>query len=253
MMDGRGREAVVSGPPLDADPAVPTVAGTILVVEDQSDLRFLLQAALRVAGFEVQEAGRATDALTALAMDRIDLVLLDLGLPDDDGRAVLRTVRRSTEVPVIVLTGDHRTDVRAEVFRDGADDYITKPFDDADVVARVRAVLRRSQRGPRTAVIDHPPLRLDLLARRASVAGTEVTLSRLEFDLLAHLAARPGVVVSRDDCLRDVWRSRSEWQDPGTVTEHVHRLRSRLRDAGLDTEILTAVRGVGYRYDPPGG
>jgi DNA-binding response OmpR family regulator len=232
-------------------PPPASAAGRILVVDDAPGLRLMLRSALTADGFEVREASDAATALAELADAPTDLVLLDLGLPDQDGSELLRELQRVDDVAVIVLTGQGRTEVRDAVFAAGADDYITKPYDDTDVLARVRAVLRRTRRSSDPRVRQHGALRVDLLAREVSVDGTPVLLTRREFDLLAHLAVQPRVAVSREQCLREVWRSSGDWQDPDTVTEHVRRIRNKLADAGLAGEPIVTVRGVGYRFDPP--
>jgi DNA-binding response OmpR family regulator len=223
----------------------------VLVVEDDPDLRLLLRTVLEDAGFEVEETDSGLSALEALDRCPIDLVLLDLGLPGLDGHEVLRQFRVESDVPVIVLSGRQSETERTAALEAGADDYISKPFSTPEMLARMRAVLRRARPPAAVTSLSWGQLRIDLLARGVAVAGRPVPLTPIEYALLHHLATHPGVAVSREQFLREVWHSRSAWQDPETVTEHVRRLRAKLTAAGLAEEWITTLRGFGYRFDPP--
>jgi two-component system, OmpR family, phosphate regulon response regulator PhoB len=223
----------------------------VLVVEDDPDLRFLLRTVLTDVGFEVEETDSGPSALEALERRHVDLVLLDLGLPGLDGHEVLRQLRVGSDVPVIVLSGRQSETERTAVLESGADDYVSKPFSTSEMLARMRAVLRRARPPAAVTSLSWGRLRIDLLARGVEVVGRPVPLTPIEYELLRHLATHPGVAVSREQFLREVWHSRSAWQDPETVTEHVRRLRVKLAAAGLEEDWITTLRGFGYRFDPP--
>lgn len=220
--------------------------GHILVVDDERAIRRLLRMYLTDAGFTVAEAADGEAAVDQVRMGGIDLVLLDLMLPGMDGYEVCRRVRELGSVPVIMVTA--RTDEAHRItgLELGADDYVVKPFSPVEVVARVKAVLRRVSAPPDpNRVLRAGSAQLEPLSRRATVNGEEVELTRLEFDLLAELAAHPRVVYTRDRLLEKVWG----YQSPvggKTVDVHVANLRKKLGD---DIGIV-AVRGVGYRLEP---
>ena len=216
----------------------------ILIVEDDQRIADLICLYLQREGHEVIIANDGREGLRRFGADAPDLVLLDLMLPGIHGRDVCRAIRTRSAVPVLMLTAlDDERDVVAGLDI-GADDYITKPFKPRELVARVRAALRRS--GATTSVAEEVSVG-DLVmrpgSREASVAGKPVELRAKEFDLLLALAARPKVVFSREQLLQQVW-GRDYDVDTRTVDVHVNRLRTRL--AGSHTEIET-VRGVGYR------
>ncbi|HET9017893.1 MAG TPA: response regulator transcription factor [Thermomicrobiaceae bacterium] len=219
----------------------------ILIVEDDQRIAELIRLYLQREGHEVVIASDGREGLRRFGEDAPDLVLLDLMLPGIHGRDVCRAIRTRSTVPVLMLTAlDDERDVVAGLDI-GADDYITKPFKPRELVARVRAALRRS--GATTSVAEEVSVG-DLVmrpgSREASVAGKPVELRAKEFDLLLALAARPKVVFSREQLLQQVW-GRDYDVDTRTVDVHVNRLRTRL--AGSHTEIET-VRGVGYRLAP---
>jgi DNA-binding response OmpR family regulator len=223
----------------------------VLVVEDDPDLRLLLRTALTHAGFEVAQTDSGPAALETLQRYPVDLVLLDLSLSGLDGHEVLRTLRGWSDVPVIMLSERQSETERIAALESGADDYISKPFSTAEIIARMRAVLRRARPPPAVRSLSWGQLRIDLLARSVEVAGQAVPLTPIEYELLRHLATHPGVAVSREHFLREVWHSRSTWQDPETVTEHIRRLRAKLTAAELEQDPITTLRGFGYRFDPP--
>jgi DNA-binding response OmpR family regulator len=223
----------------------------VLVAEDDPDLRLLLRTALTDAGFEVHETDSGPAALETLERRPVDFVLLGPSLPGLDGHEVLRQLRSWSDVPVIMLSERQSETERIAALESGADDYASKPFSTAEIIARMRAVLRRASPPPAVTSVSWGRLRIDLLARRVEVVGRAVPLTPIEYELLRHLATHPGVAVSREQFLREVWHSRSTWQDPETVTEHVRRLRAKLTAAGLDEHWITTLRGFGYRFDPP--
>lgn len=224
----------------------------MLVVDDEPMVREVLTQYLTHDGFDVTEAEDGEQAIELHDANPPDLVLLDLMLPKRHGLEVLRHVRLGSAVPVILLTalGDEKD--RIAGLELGADDYVTKPFSPREVAARVRSVLRRTAAPSPAPVssVSFGDVAVDLQRRSVERAGVEVELTRLEFDLLAYLAANPSRVVSRNELLEAVWQSSSEWQDPATVTVHVRRLRQKLEaDPSEPAHLLTAY-GVGYRFEP---
>jgi len=214
----------------------------ILVVEDDDRVARGLVTALRHAGYEVHRVGTVAAAVSA---PPVDVVLLDMGLPDGDGTEVLRRLRDSgTAVIAVTARGEERDRVLG--LRAGADDYVVKPFGTAELLARIEAVLRRTRKARAEVadaeVVEVGPLKLDSATRAVSVEGRELALTRKEFDLLALLAARPGQVVSRDLIMDQVWQASYE-APTRTLDTHVAALRGKL---GGQVRIET-VRGVGYR------
>jgi two-component system alkaline phosphatase synthesis response regulator PhoP len=221
---------------------------TILVVDDERNIVELVRLYLEKEGFAVVAAADGEQALAQFERTDPDLVVLDLMLPKMDGFEVCRQLRHRSDVPILMLTA-RSEDVDAIVGLElGADDYVTKPFNPRALVARVKAILRRtdaSVRGGRP--IEVGPLRIDPRRREASVADRRLDLRAREFDLLAALARDPGVVLTRDVLLEDVWGT----DFPGetrTVDVHVAELRKKLGDDGPQVE---TVRGIGYRLVPP--
>jgi len=221
----------------------------VLLVEDERDLRLVTSAYLQAHGYRVTEAASGRQARERLHGDEIDLVVLDLGLPDEDGLGLLRELRGGTNVPVVVVTGRGEEPDRIVGLELGADDYLVKPFSQRELVARITAVLRRARPAEVSRVLRFGELEIDTDARTALVLGRPVSLTRLEYDLLVFLTSSPGRSYSREQLLNAVWGSSSEWQRPDTVSEHVHRLRRKLSINDARPRIAT-VRGIGYRFDP---
>ena len=227
---------------------------SVLVVEDDQRIREAIARSLTDSGHAVRTEGRGSDALSAVVDWRPDVVVLDLGLPDLDGSDVLRMVRSVSNVPVIVATA---RDDEAEVVRlldAGADDYVVKPYSAAQLDARIRAVLRR---GADTGADARVPIRVGELEvdpdrRTASLAGAPMELSRLEFDLLAHLARRSPEVVTRRELLAEVWRQPHGGADK-TIDVHVSWLRRKLGESASAPRYLHTVRGVGIKLEQPTG
>jgi DNA-binding response OmpR family regulator len=209
-------------------------------VEDDRRVSAVMTSMLQRRGYDVEHAATATAALAAAPCD---LVLLDLGLPDGDGVDVCRQLRaRSEHLGIIAVTarGEERDKVTG--LRGGADDYVVKPFSMAELQARIEALLRRSVRqAPPREVVEAGPLRIDLAARAVHLDGTPIPLTRKEFDVLASLARQPGVALSRERILLDVWQT--TWSGKHTLEVHVASLRAKLGRP----ELVETVRGVGYR------
>lgn len=226
--------------------AVPVARTRLLLVEDEDAIAIPLVEGLVREGFDVRAVRTGSDALRAAP--ETDLVLLDLGLPDVDGADVCRTLRRESDMPIIVLTARGAELDRVLLLELGADDYMVKPFGFRELVARIRAVRRRSAppAGEEPlAVQELGSLRLDHRARRVFVSEREIALTPKEFDLLAKLAEDPGAVVRRETLIEDVW-DEHWWGPTKTLDVHVASLRKKLGDARL----IGTVRGVGYRLDP---
>jgi DNA-binding response OmpR family regulator len=214
----------------------------VLIVEDDDAIAKPLAEGLRREGFEVSRVASGEEALEAPLPD---LVLLDLRLPGLDGTEVCRRLRARSEVPIIVVTAKGEEVDRVVGLELGADDYIVKPFGFRELLARIRAVMRRARPGSDRPRILVGGLEIDLGGRRATLEGAPLALTRKEFDLLALLAAEPGTVVSRQRILREVWDT--EWFGPTkTVDVHVASLRKKLGDPAW----IETVRGVGLRLVP---
>jgi DNA-binding response OmpR family regulator len=226
----------------------------ILLVEDEASIAEPFARLLAQEGFEPILARTAAEALSAARQTEPDLVLLDLVLPDGDGRDVCRVLRGESQVPVIMVTARGTETDRIVGLELGADDYVVKPFSGHEVIARIRAVLRRTSRSPGdlpAPAVAIGPLYVDRAARRARVDGRDLELSRKEFDLLAELASHAGRVVTREDLMDRVW-DENWFGSTKTLDVHVGWLRRKLAEAGADGYIQT-VRGVGFRLAAPEG
>ncbi len=226
--------------------------GTVLVVDDEPTIVEIVGRYMERAGYETYEAGDGPEALRLAGLHRPDLVVLDLMLPGIDGIEVMRQLheRPGPRTAVILLTARGEESDRLVGLRHGADDYVVKPFSPAELVARVDAVLRRvSPSDEEAPPIEHGPLRLEPATRRVFLDGEELTLTQREFDLLAHLAAHPGRVYSRDQLMESVW-GESFFEDTSTVTVHIRRLRAKLGDDVTEPRFIETVWGVGYRFKP---
>ena len=229
---------------------------TVLVVEDEKAIRDLLRLHLDLARFEVQEAADGRRGLDLARAGRFDVIILDVMLPGLDGVTVCRAIRAegaSRDAPILMLTARDAESDKVVGLESGADDYVAKPFGIRELLARVEALLRRQRRATEGSVpapaarVTAGPLALDIDKRQATVRGAPVELTRQEFDLLALLAARPGMVFSRAALLQQVWRG-DAYVTERTVDTVVSRLRRKIEtDAQNPTMILTAW-GVGYKF-----
>jgi DNA-binding response OmpR family regulator len=218
----------------------------VLVVDDEPDLRALLRPYLEADGYTVVEAGSGPGGLAAMHRDRPDLAVVDVMLPGFDGFELLRRIRESSDIPVILLTAKRAEGHRIAGLRKGADDYVLKPFSAPELVARVAAVLRRAGHSDeRAPVVRLGSITIDESARAVTVAGEPVSLTRREFDLLLALAAQPGRVLTRAQLLAAAWDT--TFVSAKTVDVHLAGLRRKL---GGDLRVQ-ALWGVGYRLDPP--
>jgi two-component system, OmpR family, response regulator ResD len=226
-------------------------APRVLVVDDEPMVREVLARYLEKEGYEVDVAEDGEQALSAYSASRPDVVLLDLMLPRVDGLEVFRRMRDLSPTAVIMLTAKGEETDRVVGLELGADDYVTKPFSPREVVARVRAVLRRSTPPPtgQHRMVSVGDLQIDGQRREVRRKGAPVRLTRKEFDLLFLLASNVGRAFTRSELLEDVWDF--AWDgDTATVTVHVRRLREKIEDDPSHPRHLVTVWGVGYRFDP---
>jgi len=229
-------------------PSASAETARILVVDDEPDILELVRVNLAQAGFKVDVACNAEEALRSMREAPPDLVVLDLMLPDRPGTEVCRELRadpRLTDTPVIMLTARSEEVDRVVGFELGADDYVTKPFSPREMVLRVRAVLRRGRGDTSTPQrLEHGPIVVDVERHRCSVSGVPISLTAKEFGLLHSLMARPGRVMTRERLLDEVWGS-DVTVTLRTIDTHLKRLREKLGEAGA---LIDTIRGVGYRF-----
>ena len=218
---------------------------SVLVVEDESSIASFVALYLKNAGYRIQAAGTGREALERVASEKPDLIVLDLMLPDIDGLEVCRRVRQSSDVPILMLTARDEDVDKIIGLEGGADDYLTKPFNPRELVARVKSILRRSvpeRREVQTKQIKHGDLEIDVGRREVLVSGKEVQLAPKEFDLLWELLDHKGLVLTRDQLLERVW-GYTFAGDTRTVDVHVRQLRRKLGEASP----IVTVWGVGYK------
>ncbi|HEY3553320.1 MAG TPA: response regulator transcription factor [Solirubrobacterales bacterium] len=229
--------------------------GRILVVEDEESISQPFAEALRRAGFEAVVTGTAAGAIELADSEEPDLVMLDLALPDGDGRDVCRELRRRSDVPIVMLTARGTEMDKIVGLELGADDYVVKPFSAAEVISRIRAVLRRSAPRENGSGEKGKPVRvgeveIDPAARIARFRGEELELSRKEFDLLAMLMRNGGRVVTREDLMSEVWDT-NWFGSTKTLDVHIGWLRRKLDDDPAHPTYIETVRGVGFRFAAP--
>jgi DNA-binding response OmpR family regulator len=225
----------------------------ILLVDDEQSIQTLLSYPLRKEGYHVTSALDGSEALQRFDEGRFDLVVLDLMLPRRDGVEVCRELRSRSQVPIIMLTAKGSESDKVAGLEVGADDYITKPFSMREFRSRVKAALRRSrmagspaERGEDGPIV-HDELTIDFDRRLVTLAGEEVKVTYVEFEILGALARSPGRVLTRETLLEHVWGD-SEYRDPRTVDVHIRHLREKLERDPKEPEFLFTVRGVGYRF-----
>jgi two-component system, OmpR family, KDP operon response regulator KdpE len=223
---------------------------TILVVDDDLQLRRFLRTTLAGHGHAVAEAGSVAEAIDAIARVHPSVILLDLGLPDGDGLAVLRKIPAENRPPVIVLSARGQEGDKVTALDAGAEDYLTKPFGASELLARIRVVLRRSGGTPAPDVIEVGPIKIDQPRHAVTVAGAEVHLTPIEFRLLLELARQPGRVLTHRQLLREIW-------GPNAVDEthylrvHMGALRRKIEADPARPQWLLTEAGVGYRLREP--
>jgi DNA-binding response OmpR family regulator len=216
----------------------------ILVVDDELNILELVRLYLGTAGYQIETASLGTEALTKLSSVNPDLVILDLMLPDIDGFEVCRQIRSKSKVPILMLTARKEDIDKIVGLEMGADDYLTKPFNPRELVARIRAILRRFQTGqPDAEIVELGDLRIDIARHEVSLKGDPLKLRTKEFTLLAAFTQNPGIVFSREKLLEMVWGF-DYYGETRTVDVHVNHLREKLSGSNVTIE---TVRGTGYK------
>ena len=225
----------------------------VVIIEDEKDIVELVRYNFRKEGFEVESFGRGREGLDYLRRSPADVLILDILLPDEDGFSICKRLRaddRLRALPVIFLTAKGEEMDRVLGLEIGGDDYVVKPFSPRELVARVKAVLRRQERvSEKREVVEVGSLRLDTRTQEATVRGRPVELSALEFKLLYYLASHPRHVFNRDRLLDEVW-GRDRFVTPRTVDVHIRRLREKIEAVPNRPQFLQTVRGSGYRFSP---
>ena len=225
----------------------------MVTIEDEKDIVELVRYNFRKEGFEVESFGRGREGLDYLRRSPADVLILDILLPDEDGFSICKRLRaddRLRALPVIFLTAKGEEMDRVLGLEIGGDDYVVKPFSPRELVARVKAVLRRQERvSEKREVVEVGSLRLDTRTQEATVRGRPVELSALEFKLLYYLASHPRHVFNRDRLLDEVW-GRDRFVTPRTVDVHIRRLREKIEAVPHRPQFLQTVRGSGYRFSP---
>lgn len=227
-------------------PASPTA----LIIDDEIQIRRLLRATLEGAGYGVAEADQGQLGISETALRRPDVIILDLGLPDLDGLQVLRRIREWSRVPVLVASVRDGAEDKVAALDAGADDYVTKPFDSAELLARLRAIQRRTDPAHEAPEFIAGPLRIDFVARSVKVANSAIHLTPIEYALLRVLALNAGKVVTHRQLLREVWGPNAEHQSQ-YLRVHLTHVRHKLAAAGLKVRTLRTEPGIGYRFCLP--
>jgi len=227
--------------------------GDILVVDDEASVVEVVSLYLQKEGFKVRMARDGYSALSAIRQDKPALVVLDVMLPEVDGLSIMRRLRDdpTSDVPIILLTARSQETDRIYGLELGADDYVTKPFSPAELVSRVKAVLRRTHNaasGSGERPLHYGDLHIDPITRQVKVRGQEVELTATEFNLLWFMAQHPRQVFKRDQLLENVWGF-SEYVDPSTVTVHIRRLREKIEADPSNPKYIVTVWGVGYKFE----
>jgi two-component system response regulator RegX3 len=224
----------------------------ILVVEDEESFVDALRVGLAREGFDVSVARDGQEAIETFASHVFDVVLLDLMLPKISGLDVCRSIRTTSAVPIIIVSAKGEEVDMVLMLEIGADDYVTKPYRLRELVARIRAVMRRHETAatplPSESVVEHGPLRLDVDARRCYLNGQEIKLRKKEFALMLLLLENPGRVLTRDVLIDRVWGS-DYVGDTKTLDVHIKRLRTLIEDDPKNPKYITTIRGVGYRLE----
>jgi DNA-binding response OmpR family regulator len=227
----------------------------VLIVDDEPDVRSLVRSALQYARVPLDaiEAENAEEALRAVTSAQPDIMILDLALPARDGFSLLEELRKTSDLPVIVLTARGLENDKIRGLELGADDYMTKPFSPRELLARIETVLRRTTRSggdAKRGVIEAGDLRIDIGGRRVFLSGEEVRLTRTEFDLLAELASRRGEALTHEALLEKVWGPEYRGENH-YLKVYIGRLRDKLEDDAAQPRLIVNVRGVGYRLNVP--
>ncbi|MEO6786125.1 MAG: response regulator transcription factor [Chthoniobacteraceae bacterium] len=220
---------------------------TALVIDDEIQIRRLLRVALEAAGYTVHDAASGQEGLQAVAFRRPDVVLLDLGLPDLDGREVLRRLREWSEVPVVILTVRDSEEEKVAVLDAGADDFVTKPFSTPELLARLRAAMRRAHPASESPVFTAGDLVVDMAARTVTKGAHELHLTATEYALLRLFIRHAGRVLTHRHILREIWGPKAEEQRQ-YLRVHIGNLRKKIEPSGRKEPLLRTEPGIGYRF-----
>lgn len=226
------------------DPSAPL---RLLVIEDEAPIRRFLRIVLEGAGHAMDEAARGREGIERAATGAPSAVVLDLGLPDMDGKAVIAAIRGWSDVPIVVVSVRSAEAEIVAALDAGADDYVTKPFAPAELLARLRALVRRRSDREPPLVLTHGPLAIDLAARRVTMAGTPLRLTRKEFDVLALLARNAGRLLTHQEMLRTIWGP-AHLGDSHYLRIAVGHLREKLGDDAAAPRLIFTEPGIGYRF-----
>jgi len=225
-----------------------------MVVEDEARMRDLIKMYMQKEGYQVVETGNGKEALTKLEKQKFDLIILDIMMPEMDGLTVCKEIRKKSDVPIIMVTAKGEEFDKVLGFELGADDYVVKPFGMRELVARVRALLRRAGEAAKRSdtmdtkeVIEYPGLKINLVSRQVLVNKQELVLTPKEYDLLVYFSKNPGKVFTREQLLEFVW-GYDFFGDLRTVDTHVKKIREKLRNCG-ETHYINTVWGVGYKFE----
>ncbi|GAA0399153.1 response regulator transcription factor [Paenibacillus motobuensis] len=224
-----------------------SIVNMILVIEDQEDVNHLLAEALTVAGYRVKSAYTGLDGIKEIQTNSYDLILLDIMLPYKSGDEILKEMRTFSDAPVIIISAKDMVGVKIDLLRLGADDYITKPFDLGEVVARVESNLRRSHKQIQVnPVITYKDVILDEHTKRVCVSGTEIELTATEYMILELLMGHTGKVFTKANLYESIWQE-EYLGDDNAVKTHISNLRSKLKKVSPDEQYIETVWGLGYR------
>ncbi|NLZ47823.1 MAG: response regulator transcription factor [Clostridiales bacterium] len=220
---------------------------TILLVEDEKRMRILIGDYLKKEGFKYLEASNGIEAIDIFNKEKVDLVVLDIMMPFMDGWEVCKTIRKTSDVPIIILTARSEEDDKLLGYDLGADDYVTKPFSPKILVAKIKVLLKRSDafKDSNSTGVDINGLYIDELSHRVTVDGEEIILSPKEYELLLYLVKNSGIALTRNQILDNVWGT-DYYGDTRTVDTNIKRLREKLKDKAY---LITTIRGSGYRFE----
>ncbi len=222
---------------------------TILIIEDEAEIRRFLRLTLSANGFTPLEAETAREGLQKLTSQRPDVVILDLGLPDQDGQDFIRDVRQWSQVPIVVVSAREQEAEKVQALESGADDYLTKPFAAGELLARLKVALRHAQRDDSgNLVYEQGGLKVDLTARRISLDGVDIHLTPIEYKLLSVLIKHAGKVLTHAQLLKEVWGRHSAEQNH-YLRIHTQHLREKLDDDPLKPRFIITEPGIGYRFN----
>jgi len=218
-----------------------------LLVEDEAKMRELIRIAFKKENFETYEAVDGKQALNIIKNFHFDIVILDIMLPEIDGWTVCREIRKSSDIPIILLTARGEEFDKLFGFELGADDYIVKPFSPRELVARVKALLRRAENRSveTTSIIDLGDITINTLSREVKVDGKTISFTNKEYELLLFLSTNQNIVFTREQLLLKVW-GYDQYGDPRTVDTHIKRIREKL---GSKSSCITTIWGVGYKFE----